>query len=119
MPVKRGPPCASARAPVARGMATFLYLVVGALLQLVVFILFANAILSWLVMFDIVNLRNRFAYSVAQFLDRVTRPILWPFQRIIPPLGGVDITPVIAIIIIWAAQAALVPKILLLAPYIG
>jgi len=44
-----------------------------------------------------------------RFLDAITRPILRPFQRIIPPLGGVDISPVVALIIITVAQSTLLP----------
>ena len=45
--------------------------------------------------FDVINLRNQFVYNVAHFLDAVTRPVLRPVQKIIPPLGGVDISPII------------------------
>lgn len=73
---------------------------ISVLLQLVVWAIIINAILSWLVAFDVVNLRNRFVASVAQFLDAVTAPILYPIQRVIPSLGGVDISPIIAILLI-------------------
>jgi len=98
-------------------MGQFLYQVIDALLAILEFAIIANAILSWLVAFDVVNLRNRFAYSVAHFLDAVTRPVLRPFQRFIPPLGGVDITPIIALILIQAARSALLPW--LFTPIIG
>ena len=92
-------------------MGQFLYQVIDALLAILLFVIIANAILSWLVAFDVINLRNRFAYSVAHFLDAVTRPVLRPFQRFIPPLGGVDITPIIVLILIQAARSALLPWI--------
>jgi YggT family protein len=98
-------------------MGTFLYQVIDALLAILLFAIIANAILSWLVAFDVINLRNRFAYSVAHFLDAVTRPVLRPFQRFIPPLGGVDITPIIVLILIQAARSALLPWIF--GPIIG
>jgi YggT family protein len=92
-------------------MGRFLFEVIETILGLMVFAIIANAILSWLVAFDVINLRNRFAYSIAHFLDAVTRPLLRPFQRFIPPLGGVDITPIIAIILIQAARSYLIPWI--------
>lgn len=92
-------------------MGRFLFEMIEAILGLMVFAIIANAILSWLVAFDVINLRNRFAYQLAHFLDAVTRPMLRPFQRFIPPLGGVDITPIIAIILIQAARSYLVPWI--------
>jgi YggT family protein len=91
--------------------------VIDALLAILQFAIIANAILSWLVAFDVINLRNRFAYSVAHFLDAVTRPVLRPFQRFIPPLGGVDVTPIIVLILIQAARSALLPW--LFRPLIG
>jgi YggT family protein len=98
-------------------MGQFLYIVIDALLAILQFAIIANAILSWLVAFDVINLRNRFAYSVAHFLDAVTRPVLRPFQRFIPPLGGVDVTPIIVLILIQAARSALLPW--LFRPLIG
>jgi YggT family protein len=98
-------------------MGQFLYIVIDALLAILQFAIIANAILSWLVAFDVINLRNRFAYSVAHFLDAVTRPVLRPFQRFIPPLGGVDVTPIIVLILIQAARSALLPW--LFRPIIG
>lgn len=87
----------------------FVFFLLDALLGLLVFALIANAILSWLVAFDVINLRNRFVYGVARFLDAVTRPVLAPFQRIIPSLGGVDISPVMAILVISGLQRYLLP----------
>ncbi|HEX6866116.1 MAG TPA: YggT family protein [Caulobacteraceae bacterium] len=91
------------------------YIVVAGLFQLIrvvlgllVWAIIISAILSWLVAFDVINLRNRFVANVAHFLDAVTRPILRPIQRIIPPLGGVDISPIIAILLIQYVLIAIV-----------
>ena len=82
----------------------FIFYILNAILGLLVFALIANAILSWLVAFDVINLRNQFVYGVARFLDAVTRPILAPFQKVIPSLGGVDISPVLAILVIYVTM---------------
>lgn len=87
----------------------FVFFILDALLGLLVFAMIASAILSWLVAFDVINLRNQFVYNVARFLDAVTRPILAPFQKIIPSLGGVDISPVLAILVISGVQRYLLP----------
>ena len=92
-------------------MGSFLYFVISQLLNLLVLAIIISAILSWLVAFDVINLRNRFVYSVAHFLDAVTRPVLRPFQKIIPPLGGVDISPIIALLIIQGFSRYLLPMI--------
>jgi YggT family protein len=87
----------------------FVIFIVRALLEALVWAIIVSAVLSWLVAFDVINLRNRFVYNVAHFLDAVTRPVLRPVQKIIPPLGGVDISPVIVIIVLQAALAYLIP----------
>ncbi|HPA37964.1 MAG TPA: YggT family protein [Phenylobacterium sp.] len=87
----------------------FVFGVLNALINVLVFAVVASAILSWLVAFDVINLRNPLVNQVVRFLDAITRPILRPFQRIIPPLGGVDISPVVALIIITVAQSTLLP----------
>jgi YggT family protein len=92
-------------------MGSFLYFIVSSLLQLLVWAIIISAILSWLVAFDVINLRNRFVYNVSRFLDAVTRPVLAPFQRIIPALGGVDISPIIVILILQGVIRYLLPMI--------
>jgi YggT family protein len=96
-------------------MGSFLYFVVGGLLDLLMYAIIISAILSWLVAFDVINLRNRFVYNVAHFLDAVTRPILRPVQRFIPPLGGVDISPIIVLLLIQGFRSYILPLILGLA----
>ena len=98
-------------------MGQFLYFIVDSLLGLLSLAIIISAILSWLVAFDVINLRNPFVNSLARFLDAVTRPLLRPFQRIIPPLGGVDITPIIVLLIIQGTRSYLLP--IIFAPVIG
>jgi YggT family protein len=92
-------------------MGTFLAIIVHSLLQLLIYAIIVSAVLSWLVAFDVINLRNRFVYSVSRFLDAVTRPVLAPVQRIIPPLGGVDISPIIVIIVLGALDTVLSSRV--------
>ncbi len=89
----------------------FVFLIIGFLLTAVVWLIIANVIMSWLVAFDVINLRNRSAYNVVQLLDRATRPILAPLRKIIPPLGNMDVTPLILIVVITAAQQTLIPAL--------
>jgi YggT family protein len=98
-------------------MGSFLFFIVDGLLQLLVFAIIVSAIMSWLVAFDVINLRNRFVYSLSRFLDAVTRPLLVPVQRIIPPLGGVDISPIIVLLIVQGVRMYLLP--LIFAPIIA
>lgn len=93
----------------------FLFLVIHYLIQAVIWIVIANAIVSWLIAFDVINMRNATARQAVRFLDSVTRPLLKPLRRFIPPLGGIDVTPVILIIILEAADQALLPELARLA----
>ena len=88
----------------------FVFFVLGALLQLLWLAIIISAILSWLFAFDVINYRNRFVASLAEALDRITGPVLAPFRRIIPPLGGIDITPIIVLILISGIQRILLPE---------
>src|ERR1700760_927529 len=92
-------------------MASFVLFILDEILNLLVLAIIINAIISWLVAFDVINLRNQFAYSAVRFLDAVTRPILLPFQKIIPTLGGVDVSPIVAILVIEGAQRYLLPMV--------
>jgi YggT family protein len=69
-----------------------------------IFMLIASAILSWLVAFNVINTNNRFVYMVGDFLYRVTEPALRPIRRIMPDLGGIDISPIILILILQFAN---------------
>lgn len=90
-------------------MTSFLFAVISGILSLLVFAIIASAILSWLVAFNVINIRHPVAHGFVRFLDAVTRPVLAPFQKVIPTLGGVDISPVVAIIVIQAARQYLLP----------
>jgi YggT family protein len=89
----------------------FVFLVLHYLIQAVIWIVIGNAILSWLIAFDVINMRNATARQVVRFFDSVTRPLLRPFRRFIPPLGGIDVTPVVLIILLEAADQALLPAL--------
>ena len=79
----------------------FVFVILHYLIQAVIWVIIANAIISWLIAFDVVNLRNRIVRQIVSFLDAVTRPILRPLRRVIPTLGGIDISPVILILLLY------------------
>jgi YggT family protein len=74
------------------------------ILDLYVWLLIAAAILSWLIAFNVVNTRNQFVSAIAEFLYRITEPVLAPIRNFMPNLGGLDISPVILILIIMFIQ---------------
>jgi YggT family protein len=81
------------------------------LLTLYVYILIASAVLSWLVAFNVVNPRNQFVMTIGEFLYRITEPLLRPIRNMLPSLGGIDISPVILILVIFFIQSVVLPNI--------
>jgi YggT family protein len=77
-----------------------LFLVIDLALQLYIWILIAAAIFSWLVAFNVVNVRSPVVGMVGDFLYRITEPALRPIRSMLPNLGGLDVSPVILILII-------------------
>ena len=69
-------------------------------LDLYIWLLIAAAVLSWLVAFNVVNARNQFVAMVGDFLFRITEPVLRPIRNMLPSLGGIDVSPVVVILII-------------------
>jgi YggT family protein len=74
------------------------------IIQLYIYVLVASAVLSWLVAFNVVNVRNPIVSQIGEFLYRVTEPVLRPIRNLLPNLGGVDISPIILILLLLFAQ---------------
>ncbi len=68
------------------------------------FIVIASAIFSWLYAFNVINSHNRFVASVGEFLYKATEPVFRPIRNILPDLGGIDISPIIVLLIIFFLQ---------------
>jgi YggT family protein len=77
-------------------------------LNLYIWILIASAILSWLMVFNVVNTRNQFVAMVADFLYRITEPVLRPIRRAMPNLGGLDMSPLIVILLIYLIEKIII-----------
>jgi YggT family protein len=65
------------------------------------YLIIAWAILSWLIAFNVINGRNDFVRSVIHFLYQVTEPALRPIRNLLPNLGGVDVSPIILLLILY------------------
>jgi YggT family protein len=81
------------------------------LLTLYVYILIAAAVLSWLIAFNVVNTRHGAVAIIAEFLFRITEPVLAPIRRLLPNLGGIDVSPVIVILFIVFIQSVILPNL--------
>ncbi len=88
-------------------MEPLLWLVLT-VIDIYIYLLIASAVLSWLVAFNVLNTHNRFVYQLGDFLYRITEPALRPIRRVVPLMGGVDISPVVAILLLIFAQKLLV-----------
>jgi YggT family protein len=104
-PARSGAP--KARDPAMLELLGFISL----LLTLYIYVLFAAAIMSWLIAFNVVNPRNQFVAMVADFLYRITEPVLRPVRAFMPNLGGIDISPVIVILIIVFIQSVILTNL--------
>jgi YggT family protein len=89
----------------------FTEFVIQALLSLVVWIVVVYVIVTWLVSFDIVNLRNRLVYRLSHLLEAMALPLLRPFRRFLPSFGGLDFSPIILIILIEGLKMYIIPPL--------
>jgi YggT family protein len=75
-----------------------------ALLDLYKWIVIAAVIVSWLTAFNVINSHNNFVRTMLRILLALTEPVFRPIRRIIPPIGGLDLSPIIVFLIIWFLQ---------------
>ncbi len=85
-----------------------LFSLIVTVIDLFIYLLIASVIASWLVAFKVINTQNRFVYQVMTFLYRITEPVLRPIRRVLPSLGGIDISPVVLILVLWFVQRLLI-----------
>ena len=78
--------------------------IISMILTLAYWVLLATIIMSWLIRLNIINTRNQFGYTVWNVLTSLTEPVLKPIRRILPPIGGLDLSPIIVFIIILFLQ---------------
>lgn len=78
-------------------MCSLLYLITT-VIQLYIYVIIIQAVMSWLLAFNVINMHNAFVASVARALYQLTEPALRPIRNVLPNLGGLDISPVILIL---------------------
>jgi YggT family protein len=81
------------------------------LLTLYVYVLVAAAVMSWLIAFNVVNARSPIVHAIGEFLYRITEPLLRPIRNMLPNMGGIDISPIILILIIVFIQNVIIPNV--------
>ena len=79
---------------------TSIIILISQLIEIFIWFLIAQAILSWLIAFNIVNTHNNIVSLIGNFLYKITEPLLKPIRRFLPDFGGIDISPIILIILL-------------------
>jgi YggT family protein len=88
-------------------MLLSLFQIADVLLQILWWIIIVQAVLSWLVVFNVINTHNDFVRSFFNALDRLTRPLYRPIRKILPDFGGLDFSPVVVLLLIYVLRVLL------------
>ena len=80
---------------------------IDAVIGIYIWIVIIQVVLSWLVAFRVINMQNQFVYAVSNALYRLTEPVLGRIRRFLPELGGIDLSPVILILLLYFARSLL------------
>jgi YggT family protein len=88
-------------------MLLSLFQVVDLLLRVLTYVIIAQAILSWLIAFNVINTYNDFVRSFLNALDRLTEPLYRPIRRIMPDFGGIDFSPMVLLLLIYVVRILL------------
>jgi YggT family protein len=78
------------------------------LIDIYQWIVIAAVIASWLVVFNVINARNEIVRGILRFLDAVTEPVFRQIRRVIPAIGGIDLSPLVVLIALWFLQRLIV-----------
>ncbi|MGN7438010.1 MAG: YggT family protein [Alcanivorax sp.] len=72
--------------------------IIGVIVQLVCIVIVLDVAMSWLIAFEIVNKDNEAAKNLTSQLKKITDPLYKPIRKFVPPIGGIDLTPLVALI---------------------
>lgn len=92
-------------------MIVVIYQILDLLLRVALYTIIIQAVLSWLIAFNVINTRNEFVRQVWVALDRMTEPLYRPIRRVLPDFGGLDFAPMVVILLIVILRDILLPYI--------
>ena len=75
-----------------------LFSIIDMILQVLVWVIIAQVIISWLVAFNVINTQSNFVRTMLDVLDRLTAPLYRPIRKILPDFGGIDFSPIVLIL---------------------
>ena len=84
-----------------------LFQILMLILDVVWFFILAHAIMSWLISFQVLNVRQQFVGQIWYGLNRILEPLYGPVRRILPPMGGMDLAPLVVLLGVYALQIVL------------
>ncbi|MDF1873885.1 YggT family protein [Vannielia sp.] len=88
-----------------------LYKTLNLLLDVVFTIMLAHVIMSWLISFQILNLRQPLVYNIWDGLNKLLEPVYRPIRRLLPDTGALDLAPLVAFIIVIALRNIILPGV--------
>ena len=88
-------------------MLIALFQIVDMLLSVLTWIIIIQAILSWLVAFNVINTHSDFMRSLLYALDRITEPLYRPIRKVLPDFGGIDFSPLVVLLVIQVLRIIL------------
>jgi YggT family protein len=102
------------RLPILPGLKTMVavFQILYILLNVVWWIIVIQAIMSWLIAFNVINTYNDFVRSVWQALDKMTQPIYAPIRRIMPDFGALDLSPMVVLLILYILMHVVLPQLM-------
>ena len=84
-----------------------IFILLDSVITIYLWVIIINALLSWLVAFNILNTSNRFVYSILEFTYKLTDPVLNKIRRFLPNFGSIDISPIILLLLIWFIEVCM------------
>ena len=87
--------------------------IVDLILSVAMWVIFVQVIVSWLIVFNVINLHSGVVRSIIQALDRITGPVYRPIRKLLPDFGGMDFSPMVVILLIIALRSYVLPGILM------
>lgn len=89
----------------------FMFFILAQALTIFYWIIIIQVVLSWLIAFDVINIRNAQAQNIVGLMNKITEPVYRPLRRFIPPIAGIDITPIIVIFGVIIIRDSLLPQL--------
>jgi YggT family protein len=87
--------------------------IVDVILQVLMYVIIAQVILSWLIVFNVINLHSGPVRSVVVAIDRLTAPLYRPIRRLLPDFGGIDFSPLVVLLVIAVIRSKVLPGFLM------